>query len=128
MEHIAPRINLSADEARRILGFLGYGRPSAPTWFIGLEEGLGDQDSLDHAYNLKARGTWEEVMDLERSDLLLHRKGEPMQDALRPPPTRTWRWMAKICRALAGSPDWEDKYAAEHYAPFARCRLAQREG
>ena len=52
--------SLSAEEARRILGFLGYGRLSAPVWFIGLEEGLSKQDSVDWAHNLRGRGTWDE--------------------------------------------------------------------
>ena len=61
--------SLSAEEARRILGFLGYGRLSAPVWFIGLEEGLSKQDSVDWAHNLRGRGTWDEVMDLDRAHL-----------------------------------------------------------
>jgi hypothetical protein len=107
--------SLSAEEARRILGFLGYGRLSAPVWFIGLEEGLGKQDSVDWARNLRERGTWDEVMDLDRAHLLLHEGGAPMRISIKPPRTPTWRWMAKICRALAGNSGWSDSQAAEEY-------------
>jgi hypothetical protein len=106
---------LSAEEARRIIGFLGYGRLSAPVWFIGLEEGLSKQDSVDWAHNLRARGTWDDVMDLDRAHLLLHEGGAPMRVSVKPPRTPTWRWMAKICRALAGNSDWSDGQAAEEY-------------
>src|SRR4051794_15800073 len=47
--------DLSCGEARRVLEFIGYGRLSAPFWFIGLEEGLGKQDDIDWVHNLKAR-------------------------------------------------------------------------
>ena len=107
--------SLSAEEAHRILGFLGYGRFSAPVWFIGLEEGLSEQDSVDRDHNLRARGTWDEVMDLDGAHLLLHERGAPMRVSVKPPRTPTWRWMAKICRALAGNSGWRNNQAAEEY-------------
>jgi hypothetical protein len=107
--------SLSAEEARRILGFLGYGRLSAPVWFIGLEEGLSEQNSVDRDHNLRARATWDEVMDLDRAHLLLHEGGAPMRVSVKPPRTPTWRWMAKICRALAGNSAWRDNQTAEEY-------------
>lgn len=109
------RGDLSAEEARRILQFLGYGRLPAPIWFIGLEEGLSEQNNVDRAHNLKARGAWDEVMDLERACLTLHEGGVPMRVSVRPPRTPTWRYMAKISGALTGKPEWSDPRAAEEY-------------
>jgi hypothetical protein len=107
--------DFSSAEARRILQFIGYGRLAAPIWFVGLEEGLSSLEPADLAHNLKARGKWDEVMDLERAHLLLHHNGEPMQIAIKPPRTQTWTWMAKIAEALASSPDWDDRGAAGRY-------------
>jgi hypothetical protein len=53
--------NLSRKEVHRILGFLGYGRSSAPIWFIGLEEGLSSDQPADFSHNLQARGAWDDV-------------------------------------------------------------------
>jgi hypothetical protein len=51
--------DLSIEEVEGIVRFLGYGRPSAPVWFIGLEEGLGKMNSEDDRKNLKARASFE---------------------------------------------------------------------
>ena len=61
------KFNLSADEIEKVLGFLGYGKSSGSVWFIGKEEGLGDMTSDDAIRNLKARGGFENVMDLYRA-------------------------------------------------------------
>jgi hypothetical protein len=53
---LKPQLHLSAEEIGRIVTFLGYGPTSAPVWFVGFEEGLGDMTSADTVRNLKARG------------------------------------------------------------------------
>jgi hypothetical protein len=55
--------DLPKDSIGRILGFLGYGRPSAPIWFIGLEEALGRMDDGEVGRNLVARGQFEPIME-----------------------------------------------------------------
>jgi len=49
------RFELTESEIGAIIGFLGYGRVSAPVWFIGLEEGLGDMTSEENVANVRAR-------------------------------------------------------------------------
>ena len=71
-------LDLSQDEIDKIVGFLGYGNPCAPVWFIGIEEGLGDANDADLSGNLHARGTFEEVMDLWRAHKLLREEGQPV--------------------------------------------------
>ena len=102
-------------EARRILEFIGYGRFAAPIWFVGLEEGLSSGEPADLAHNLKSRGKWNEVADLERAHLLLRDHGKPIEVAVKPPRTQTWTWMAKIATALTNNPDWDDPAAAGRY-------------
>ena len=36
------QLELSTSEVHSITGFLGYGNPSDSVWFMGIEEGLGD--------------------------------------------------------------------------------------
>lgn len=57
MPDAGTQLDLSSDEVDRIIGFLGYGRVSAPVGFIGLEEGLGRRNDLDAVPNLKARAS-----------------------------------------------------------------------
>ena len=107
--------DLSRDEAHHILGFLGYGRLSAPFWFIGLEEGLSSLDPSDLAQNLKARGSWDEVMDLERALLSLRHEGRPIRITVKPPRTPTWRWMCRIVVEIAQKLGLGDRPAAREY-------------
>jgi hypothetical protein len=58
------RVDLTSEEIQKIVGFAGYGRPDAPVWFLGLEEGLGDMSSAEAIKNLKERLRFDEVMDL----------------------------------------------------------------
>ena len=46
-------LDLSKEEIGAIVNFIGYGNLSAPVWFIGLEEGLGDMTSTEGIKNLK---------------------------------------------------------------------------
>ena len=116
--------NLSEEEIRAIVSFLGYGRPSAPVWFIGLEEGLGHMDSDDAIRNLKARGKFGRVMDLYDAHLDLEEKGRPINIENKPPSTQVWRWMAKIMLAVEGL-DWRDRNLAKDYVRF---RLGRADG
>lgn len=75
----ALRLDLPPEEIQRIVGFLGYGRISAPVWFIGVEEGLGGVSSEEAVKNLKARGGFESTMDLYEACLKLQEAGQPIE-------------------------------------------------
>jgi hypothetical protein len=93
-------LNLSAPEIEKIVGFLGYGRPDAPVWFIGLEEGLGNMSSAEAVNNLKVRASFEAVMDLRRAhNSRLWEKGSLIDWDKNPPNTQVWQYMGKIMRA-----------------------------
>jgi hypothetical protein len=118
-------LDLSPEEAEKIVSFLGYGRLSAPVWFIGLEEGLGKMDDEDTAKNLKARGNFERVMDLHRAHLHLQAKGQPIDVEIEPPSTQVWQYMAKIMRARDGDKDWSEK---KSYQKYIRSHLGRELG
>jgi hypothetical protein len=119
------QLKLSAEEIDRIVGFLGYGQPSAPVWFIGIEEGLGKMDSEDIEKNLKARASFAETMDLREAHLRLLLKGKPIDVEKKPPPTQVWQYMAKIMRAYGGNKDWIRLESAKEYI---RSRLGRHHG
>jgi hypothetical protein len=115
-------IDLSKDEIRRIANFLGYGNSSATLWFIGIEEGLGNMNDVDACLNLKARGSFESVMDLHKAHLLLRENGQFINIEQNPPKgsksgqnTRVWQWMSKIARAYEGNDDWIDVTLAKNH-------------
>jgi hypothetical protein len=108
--------NLTPEEIDRIRGFLGYGNPAAPLWFIGLEEGIGRMDDSDVRHNLKARGQWSPVMDLFQSHLTLVQRGGAPYDITRLSRfTHVWTWIAKFARAYGGASNWDDLSAAKTY-------------
>jgi hypothetical protein len=109
------QFNLSAKEIGRIVNFLGYGRLSAPVWFIGIEEGLAKMDSGDAVKNLTARATFATVMDLREAHLRLLEKGKPIDMEVNPPYTQVWDYMAKIMRAYNGNKDWRNLESAREY-------------
>ena len=121
----ALQLDLLPDEIHRIVNFLGYGRISAPVWFIGMEEGLGSVSPQDAVGNLKARGGFEPIMDLYQSCLRLRNHGRPIDIEQHPPSTQVWRFMAKIMRAYIGEQNWQDKEAAKEYVQF---RLGRHDG
>jgi hypothetical protein len=92
-------LNLSPEEIGKLVGFLGYGNPSAPVWFIGIEEGIGGMTPDDESYNLKARSRFDTIMDLHRAHLLLQENGRPIDIKHNPPSTQVWQYMAKIMLA-----------------------------
>jgi hypothetical protein len=121
---VGHQLSLSDDAIKRVVGFLGYGRASAPVWFIGLEEGLGDAKD-DEATNLKARAQFKRTMDLVVAHRALQEGGEPIEIETKRKFTQVWVWMAKIMRARAGKDDWRDTEAAKTYI---RQRLGRRNG
>jgi hypothetical protein len=100
--------DLSTEEIGRIVNFLGYGRPSAPVWFMGIEEGLGNMNSQDVYENLKSRAGFEGTMDLREAHMRLREQGRPIDIENQPPSTQVWQWMAKIMLARQGYEDWSD--------------------
>jgi hypothetical protein len=105
---IVAELDLSPEKITRIVGFLGYGRLSAPVWFIGIEEGLGEMTTLDASRNLKARANFEKTMDLHEAHKMLHKKGCPIDIENKPPSTQVWRFMAKIMLAYNGDDEWRN--------------------
>ncbi len=98
--------SLSVAEINRIVGFIGYGRPDAPVWFVGLEEGLGDMSSAEAVKNLEARASFESVMDLRLAHhSRLWEKGSQINWDISPPKTQVWQYMGKIMRACNGQTD-----------------------
>ena len=116
-------LDLSPGEIEVIVNFLGYGRLSAPVWFIGLEEGLGKMNSEDTIKNLKARGSFEKCMDLHKAHLRLQENGQPIDITVKPPSTQVWQWMAKIMQALNDHEDWKNLAPAKEYirSSLGRC-------
>ncbi len=101
-----PQLDLSIVEINRIVGFIGYGRPNAPVWFVGIEEGLGDMSSSEAVRNLKARASFETIMDLRHAHhSRLWEKGAPIDWDKSPPKTQVWQYMSKIMRACSGHSD-----------------------
>jgi hypothetical protein len=80
-----------------LLRFVGYGRLSAPWWFIGLEEGTKDQ-TVENAIRMHASFGPETVVDLERAMRLAGFQTMPTNP--------TWRFVATIAAALHGTDDW----------------------
>ena len=119
------KLNLSPSEIGRIVGFLGYGRPSARVWFVGIEEGLAKMNSNEAIENLKARATFEEVMDLRDAHIRLKEKGKYIDMEVNPPHTQVWQYMAKIMRACSGHKDWANLKAADEYV---RYKLGRADG
>jgi len=113
-----PHLDLSAETIDSIVNFLGYGRASAPVCFIGIEEGIGDMTSNEAKMNLKARGHFEDTMDLYCAHLRLLKGGKPIGIENKLPSTQVWRWMAKIMLAFRGCDRWNDPELAKDYARF----------
>jgi hypothetical protein len=122
---VGHQLSLSDDAIKRVVGFLGYGRASAPVWFIGLEEGLGDAKDDEAIINLKARTQFERTMDLAVAHRALREGGEPIEIETKDTFTQVWVWMAKIMRSRAGNVDWQDTEAAKTYI---RQHLGRRNG
>ncbi|MGA7522994.1 MAG: hypothetical protein WBW84_10960 [Acidobacteriaceae bacterium] len=110
---------------KSITGFLGYGNPRESVWFIAIEEGLGDANSTDAAENLKARGTFKQIMDLRDAHHERLRENGTLIDFDKPPTPPVWQWIAKIMRGYHGKDDWRDIKPANEYI---RRRLGRSDG
>lgn len=110
---------MSAEELAKVINFLGYGSLSDSVWFIGIEEGLGEMGTGDANMNLKARGSFEETMDLYEAHRRLQRNENPIDIETKPPSTQVWRWIAKIMRARKGNSDWGDRNHAKEYVQYS---------
>jgi len=126
---IPAHIQLSDEQIERVVGFLGYGRVSAPVWFIGIEEGLGEMGTEEAENNLVSRGAFEKTMDLYEAHCLLigRAKGKvgPIDFENAVPTTQVWKYMAKIMLAREGRSDWKDPGAVKEYI---RHRLGRSDG
>jgi hypothetical protein len=110
-------LNLSIEEISRIVAFLGYGNPSAPVWFVGIEEGLGNMNSAETLKNLKARGRFESTMDLRDAHLLLEEGGQPIEIQNKRNFTPVWEYMSKIMLARSGKSksEWQNLEAVRQH-------------
>jgi hypothetical protein len=118
--------NLSTEELHRIVSFIGYGNPYQSVWLIGFEEGLGNMTEGDTWWNLKARGQFSPIMDLQEAHLTLRQKGKPIDISKEPPTTQVWRWAAKIMRAKEGYADWSEKREVIEYVKNCLGRTSGR--
>jgi hypothetical protein len=118
---------LSEQQLRGLLGFIGYGNLAAPLRFIGAEEGFGGAMSpVEQHENLVARCGWRSVEDLRDAHLALTEGGRPI-DVARPRSgsTGVWRFMARFALAVEGDPAFAE---AERAANYMRTRLGRRGG
>jgi hypothetical protein len=83
--------------------------------FIGLEEGLGDMNSIDALKNLKARAKFDDTTDLYKAHLLLQENGQPINIEKKPKFTPVWEYMGKVMLARRGEKDWHHLEAARQY-------------
>jgi hypothetical protein len=116
---------LLPEEIERIANFQGYGSLSAPVWFIGIEEGLGKMSDDDAKRNLKARGSFETVMDLRDAHLRLREGGQLIDIETKQSFTQVWQYMAKVMLARNGDRNWWELPVAEQYI---RSSLGRRGG
>lgn len=106
---------LSAAEVEQLLGFVGYGRLDAPTWFLGMEEGRSE----DAARRLQCQLQLGQVADLRQAHLdvfqfMRFHGAQPKIQA-------TWGTMCKIMLLLAGTEPTTD--LVRHYQAHRLGRL-----
>ncbi len=85
---------------KRIEQFVGYGRIDAPVIFIGMEEGLSRDDSLDE--DLRIRSRFDRVMDLKEAHTGIA-GAERLFDPARTKCQRTWRPMCDLMLRREGT-------------------------
>lgn len=100
----------SAEDLGVLVDHLGYGNPSAPIWFVGMEERLvGDLGD-----NLRWR-----IREFRHPvDTIANTLRAPWVPSGTVPGTPTWRLMAKIARLLLdplAADDWDDGKLARDY-------------
>jgi hypothetical protein len=108
----------------RIEQFIGYGRIDAPVVFIGMEEGLADQEALKE--DLRVRSTFEPVMDLEAA----HRGIVDGQSLFSDSPRRqpTWRVMADVMLHYEGALPIDPSQRALARKKYRAKRLGRSDG
>jgi hypothetical protein len=89
------------------MGFVGYGKPSSPVWFLGMEEAGGGEDNLRRRLGF---GVFEDLKEGHRKLGIFkhHERGREIQ--------RTWRGMCVVMLRLAGqevTPSQIRSYQAE---------------
>ena len=93
---------LSQEGLERVLRFEGYGRKTAPYWFLGMEEGGGTIEQLRERARL-----YDPAEDLYSA----HKKlGFDITGHV-----PTWRVMSKLIMAMQGKPGWEKTASARGY-------------
>jgi hypothetical protein len=94
---------LTAEQIKRLLTFRGYGNPSGRFWFVGMEEGGGDIESL----RIRA-DKFSTLEDLAES----HKRfdSHDMSNLI-----STWRIMSAIVGRISGIADWWDPDYARDY-------------
>lgn len=105
---------LAAAQHDALLGFLGYGNPVGPFWFVGIEERcVGNPETLWRELLVRA-DHFERIEDLKRaqehpafnSDFSLAQR------------VTTWAIMSKIVLRMAGDPEWSDVQRARQYQAY----------
>ncbi|NQW18515.1 MAG: hypothetical protein HQ478_13610 [Chloroflexi bacterium] len=94
----------SRSELAKALEFEGYGRKSAPYWFLGIEEGGGSIEELTERVRL-----FDPVEDLLSAHQKLGLEGTMRRHV------PTWRVMSKIVMALEGRLEWQQATTAREY-------------
>lgn len=95
---------LSREGLERVLGFEGYGRKTAPYWFVGIEEGGGSIEELR-----------ERAKKFERVEYLHSSHAKIGLDNTMYRHVPTWRVMSKLTMAMQGTSGWQDTVSAREY-------------
>jgi hypothetical protein len=94
----------SEEDADKLLDFIGFGNLDGPIWFLGMEEGGGNEKTI------RVRLDFDEVMDLEEA----HRElGITHHFGPKPQLQPTWSVLSKIALGLNGKPN--DSESARRY-------------
>lgn len=94
---------LSQEERDRVLTFKGYGKKSAPYWFLGMEEGSGSIEELqERARSFHAV----EYLHSFHARIGLNTKYRHVP---------TWRVMSKLIMAMQRVSGWEEAPMAHEY-------------
>jgi hypothetical protein len=102
---------LSHEQVEALLGFLGYGDPSGPYWFVGIEErGVGDAATLWQELQVRAKHL-EPIEDLKRAQEHAAFASNFTVGQYVP----TWVIMSKIVLRLNGEPDWQNRSRTQQY-------------
>ncbi len=105
-------LTLSQSQLDAVLGFLGYGNPAGPYWFVGIEvRGVGDDATLWRELLVRA-DHFAPIGDLKRAHE--HQAFESNDFAVGQY-VPTWLTMSKIVLRLNGDPDWSDYGRARRY-------------